>query len=368
MTTRRLCCYLEPTGFGGSEQWLGFLLGGIDARYEVELVTTDEDIAREIARARPGTVVRAVPQVERKFDVGAIRAHRQAFAQARPDLTLVSHGQLYACQYGIVTAWPTRRPVVSVVHCVLPRTDALQAVLMRGASKLVTRFVGVSNAVAGATEAELHLRPGSITVIHNGVPEPGPMALAPAAGERARPVLGCVGRLTDEKGYDVALRALVQLPDCELVILGEGARLGELQQLAASLGVLGRVHFEGAVPWPWAEHRRFDVLLVPSRYEGFGLVVVEAMLAGIPVVATNVAGLAEVVTDEKTGLLVDPDRPEQLAWATRRMLDDAALRHEVAARGREEARARFGVAGMVAAYESLFDELLGAGRQGRLTG
>lgn len=208
----------------------------------------------------------------------------------------------------------------------------------------------------------MNLAPGSVTIIHNGVPEPEPepepMRMPPHCGDDNRRLLGCVGRLSSEKGYDVALRALVDLPDCHLVFLGEGPELGKMRRMAASLGVNDRVRFEGWVPPPWTARWRPDVLLVPSYYEGFGLVAVEAMLAGIPVVASDVAGLSEVLMDGKTGLLVEPGEPDELVRATRRLLDDVDLRDELVVHARDDARRRFSPSTMVEAYQSLFDEVL----------
>lgn len=356
---RRIACYLDPDAVGGMEQSLSTLLAGLDERYEVEMLSTDVEIASTIAAARPGTLVTAVPRVMGKSDVTAMWELRRAFHRAAPDLTLVSHGQLYAGQYGILAAALTRRPIMSVVHCVLPRTDVLQARLMRGAARFVSKFVAVSDAVALATASELHLPLSRLTVVHNGVPEASspPPPIRRASNDRR--VLGCVGRLSKEKGYDVALRALAQLPDCELVFLGDGKELGKLRRMAASLGVHERVHFEGWVAPPWTERWRFDALLVPSRYEGFGLVAVEAMVAGIPVVASDVAGLSEVVRDGQTGILVRPDEPEELISATRRLLDDAALRNDLVAHAHADACTRFSPDTMVHQYENLFDEVLG---------
>jgi glycosyltransferase involved in cell wall biosynthesis len=357
---RRLCCYLDSESFGGAERTLAVLLEGLNPRDEVQLVVTDETIGAEIARSRPGTHVTPVPQVTSKLDLSAIRAHQKVFRAAKPDLFLISHRQLYAAQYGIVAAALTRRPIVSVVHCVVARTDVIQTNLMRGASKFVARFVGVSDSVARDTESQLHLAPGTVDVIYNGVPQTTTPTTPPHPRDSARRLLGCVGRLSPEKGYDVALHALAALPDCELVILGEGPQLGKLRRIAASLGINDRVRFEGWVPPPWTDSWRFDALLVPSHYEGFGLVAVEAMLAGIPVIASDVAALREVLSDEKTGLLVQPGRPDELARAAQRLLDDDELREELVAHAREDARQRFSVSTMVGSYEALFDDLLRA--------
>ncbi len=356
---RRIACYLDPVAVGGMEQSLATLLAGLEERYEVEMLSTDVEIAATIAAARPGTRVTKVPRVMGKSDVTSMWELRRAFNRAAPDMTLVSHGQLYAAQYGILAAALSRRPIVSAVHCVLPKSDALQARLMRSAARFVNTFVAVSDAVALATASELRIPLSRVSVIYNGVPEPTSPPPPIRRGSDDRRVLGCVGRLSREKGYDVALHALAQLPDCELVFLGDGKEVGKLRRIAASLDVHERVHFEGWVPPPWTRRWNFDALLVPSRYEGFGLVAVEAMVAGIPVVASDVAGLGEVVRDGQTGILVRPDQPDELASATRRVLDDAALRRDLVARAYADAGSRFSPATMVHHYESLFDDVLG---------
>ena len=118
-------------------------------------------------------------------------------------------------------------------------------------------------------------------------------------------ILLAVSRLTAQKGIDVAIRALPSLPDdTVLVVLGEGPERAALEGLARELGVERRVFLPGRVPDVAAWLRRADVLVHPARWEGFGLGVLEAMLAGLPVVATRVSSLPELVVDGETGLLV----------------------------------------------------------------
>ena len=115
-------------------------------------------------------------------------------------------------------------------------------------------------------------------------------------------------RLTSQKGIDVAIRALPLLPDdTVLVVLGEGPERGALERLAQDVGVEGRVFLRGRVPDVAAWLRRATVLVHPARWEGFGLGVLEAMLAGLPVVASSVSSLPELVVDGETGVLVVPD-------------------------------------------------------------
>jgi glycosyltransferase involved in cell wall biosynthesis len=112
----------------------------------------------------------------------------------------------------------------------------------------------------------------------------------------------------------------------------------------------------------WREDARsflgvFDVFALPSRFEGFPLAVLEALLARSAVVAAEVGSTAEVVRDGETGLLVPPDDPPALARAIRRLLDDRDLRERLAANGRELVLRRFTAAHMARRFESLYDEV-----------
>src|SRR5207237_6526605 len=113
-----------------------------------------------------------------------------------------------------------------------------------------------------------------------------------------------------------AVRALAALPeDTVLVVLGEGPERGQLEHLARTLGVQRRTFLQGRVPDVAAWLKRATLLVHPARWEGFGLGVLEAMLAGLPVVASNVSSLPELVVDAETGYLVPPDDPSALAHA-----------------------------------------------------
>lgn len=167
--------------------------------------------------------------------------------------------------------------------------------------------------------------------------------------------IGVVGRLVPEKGFDVMLRALIELPGADLVLVGEGPARSSLERLSRDLGLDGRVTFTGRVEPPWTSRWRFDVLAVPSRIEGFGLVAVEALLAGIPVVGSRVGGLCEVLTDGRTGLLVPVDDPTALASALRTLQDDPSLRRELAEQGSFDARQRFSVDAMMGSYRAFLE-------------
>ena len=349
----RLCCYLETESIGGMEMSTATLLANLGPRYEVTVLGVSAPVVAYVVGQAAGVGTRLVPPVRHKSNLGAIAAHVNAVRDLRPDLLLVCLSQLYSAQYALLAAAMNRVPTDAVVHCVLPSTSRSQNQIFRMLSRRVRAFGGVSRSVCTATEAELGLRPGSVTLLYTGVPSVTGAGGDPPLGgtQRERFAIGAVGRLVPEKGFDVLVRALAGLPEADLVLMGDGPERAGLEDLGRELGVLDRMTFTGWVEPPWVAQRRCDVLAVPSRVEGFGLVAVEALLAGIPVVASRVGGLTEVVEDGVTGLLVPSDDPEALAGALRQLEGDSVLRAELAERGRADARRRFSVDAMMAAYD-----------------
>ncbi|MDP3660965.1 glycosyltransferase [Phenylobacterium sp.] len=195
-------------------------------------------------------------------------------------------------------------------------------------------------------------------------------AAAPAAGaaaERAAlatpsdaPLLLAMGRLHDAKAHDVALAALARLPEAYLWIAGAGALEAKLKAMADALGVAGRVRFLGWRNDPSALYRAADVCIFPSRFEPLGNVVIQSWAHGLPVVAAASQGPAALIRDGEDGLLVPIDDAEALADATRRVLEDDALRVRLAAKGSERVAAEFSPAAVVEQWRTLFADL-GAG-------
>jgi glycosyltransferase involved in cell wall biosynthesis len=167
-----------------------------------------------------------------------------------------------------------------------------------------------------------------------------------------------VSRLEPQKGVETAVRALAivrrRRPDAVLVVLGEGPGRDALERLVAELGLGGSVFLPGRVGDVAAWYRRCELLVHPALWEGFGLALLEAMLAQLPVVATNVSSIPEIVADGRTGLLVPPDDAEALADALARVLADPGT---LGASGRERAREEFSVARMTDATLAVYGEV-----------
>jgi glycosyltransferase involved in cell wall biosynthesis len=178
-------------------------------------------------------------------------------------------------------------------------------------------------------------------------------------------VLGWVGRLIEVKAADVFLRALALLQDrpWHASLVGDGRRRPSLERLANQLGLAHRVTFHGSVYDISQAFRAFDVFILSSRSEGTPVVLFEAMVAGIPVVATHVGGVVDVLP-EGTALLVPSQNPRAMAEAIRRILDDPVSAQARAAAAVERLHAHYGVEPWLEAHEQLYDGL--AGSRGRL--
>lgn len=197
----------------------------------------------------------------------------------------------------------------------------------------------------------------------------GPRAERGAARHR----IVSVGRFVPRKGFDIVIRALPAIPDTELVLVGgpDRAELDadpearRLRALAEELGVSDRVVFQGAVAradMP-AMLRSADVVACTPWYEPFGIVPLEAMACGVPVVAAAVGGMLDTVVHDVTGRLVTPKRPGEVADAVNILLRDEFLRQSLGAAGRDRARARYSWDRIAADTLRIYDRLVPAGQQ-----
>ncbi|MGK5632147.1 glycosyltransferase [Streptomyces sp. URMC 123] len=202
----------------------------------------------------------------------------------------------------------------------------------------------------------------------------------PTVPRTGRPLLAQVGRLVPRKGAAVSIEALALLPDAELVIAGgpplarldEDPEAGRLRRLAHDLGVTDRVRFTGGLPCEEvpALLRAADVVLCPADYEPFGIVPLEAMGCGTPVVASAVGGQQDTVADPGTGRLVPPGDPLALADAVAGLLADPEHRAACGAAGRRRVLTRYGWDRVAAATETVYREVLAprpAGTQSGVT-
>ncbi|HEY1878850.1 MAG TPA: glycosyltransferase [Caulobacteraceae bacterium] len=203
--------------------------------------------------------------------------------------------------------------------------------------------------------------PGRLGVIHNPIDLAGieRSAAEPLEVKPSRPFIVSAGRLVAQKGHDLLIKAFAECRaarDLDLVILGQGPLERTLKEQAAALGVADRVRFSGFQhnPWTWFAHSRLFVL--PSRWEGFGNVVAEALACGAPVLVSDCDfGPREQVEHGHSGWVAPSGDAGALARAMEDLLNDPVLAARLAAGGRARARA-FDISRIVPSYAELFIE------------
>lgn len=222
------------------------------------------------------------------------------------------------------------RPVV-----ITARGSDLNVFARAGASRQWIRWAARrAAAVVTVSEALRHVAlglgvpPQKVTVLRNGVDLRRFHVVDRQAARRALGVDGkvlvCVGNLVPEKGHDLAVRALVELPDTTLLIAGEGGERGALEALARECGVASRVRFLGAIPQERLAdvYGAADILVLGSTREGWPNVLLEAMACGTPVVAAPVGGCPEIVASDEAGRLLEARTPQAVAAAVSGLLVD----------------------------------------------
>jgi glycosyltransferase involved in cell wall biosynthesis len=361
------------TGVSGSENHLLALLpalrsAGIDARF-LGLDVPGSDAPRFYARLDdlgvPYRRVRCGSDVSPRMARDVIRAIRAE----RPELvhTHLVHGDVY----GAIAAGALRVPYLSTRHnddrYLLGAFRYVDRAFAHGARRLIA----ISDAVRSFLEAAGHPPEKLVTIRYGldelpaarsevnptdaGIPAGGPLAVA-------------IGRLIEQKDHTTLLRAFARVhaerPDARLAILGSGPLEAELRALVRELELDDVVALPGRTDIrDWLE--RADIFVHTSRWEGFGIVLLEAMLASLPIVATRISAVPEVVVDGETGLLVDAGDDDGLARALLDLLESPEHARRLGAAGHERARREFSVARMVDLTIDVYREALlgGSGRR-----
>jgi glycosyltransferase involved in cell wall biosynthesis len=353
---RPIALVCDAIGFGGAEVYLATLVAALGREHEFVAVLgeqTGADAARRLAGAGARVVrVRGLGRVPQAAALRRLAATLLAVDPAVVHANATDQGDGLAA---MLAAWALRRPLAVTVHLAVggrsPRHEALSGWALRRAGAVIAVSDAVARQLAG-----LGVR---ADVVRNGVPVPVPVpapeARAALGVEDGAVLVGGIGRLAPQKGWDVLCHAAATLrehcPDAVVAVVGDGPERDRLTALGREHGV----RFVGARAEAAELLGAFDVLAAPSRFEGLPLVPIEALHAGVPVVAADVDGLREVVGD--AGVLVAPDDPAALGAALGRLAADPRRRAELAARGRARAAERFGVERMarqtLAVYERL---------------
>lgn len=293
----------------------GFDVVALDARGPAQLVTAMPRLSRLIVRGR--------------FDVvhghllhGSAFGLLAARAIGHPCAVMTRHYERFVWMYG----------------------SALDRMLHWTGHRLARHIFAISRASRDVLVDLEHVRADRVTVVPNGI---DPDRVRSQAGEIRRVssafTIGSVGSLHPRKGHQDLIRAFAgaQLDrNARLVLIGEGPARAGLEALARDLGVADRIAFVGYDPDPYSLMRSLDLYVQPSREEGFGLAVLEAMALSLPVISTDAGGLPEIIDSAHTGVVVPAGDVATLAREIEALAADQALRSRLG----EAARARVGAA------------------------
>lgn len=363
-----------PLGGGGAERVLIDLLSNVDyTRYEVDLCLI----------VRGGILLPEVPKqvniipLWKSYDWHYKLAYRMSVWMGNNYLFKRKMYQKLTKEYDVEISFLEGMPLklhaliqgnakkVTWVHCDLFQFHYTKHQFYRKeelrAYQSMDRIVSVSNDAKKAFERRFPLCKTKHIVIYNPIDIPKILRMVDGADMpvNTRFTVVTVGRLTPQKKIDRVIRLAYRCKqegiDVQFQIIGDGELKAELVGLSEHLGVSDRVSFFGFVANPFPYIKAADMMLLSSGYEGFGLVVCEAMVLGTPVVATKTAGPIEIIGDNQYGMLCEHD-DDAIYRAFKKMFTDKELREKYTLAGKERVK-DFGIEKMITEFEKLITDI-----------
>lgn len=338
------------SAFGAVENYALDVVRGLDGRRAA--IAYPDVPALAPFRSLPAEQVPLPPELLGGSTLGVIRELTRLLRRFRPEIVHV----VDVWPAGMIAARLARVPRLVVTHHTpaLPRRDNLAGRLFWRVAWLARPEIVYTSERDRRTDA----RRGRTHVIYYGI-DLDRWRDAPQALDHDGPVVGTAARLVPQKGLplivDAAPVILERHPTTLFAIVGDGEQRASLEQLVRDRGLEQSFVFTGARDDVERYVSSFDVYVLPSYFEGLCYAVIEAQVAGVPVVATPVGGVAENVIDEETGLLMEIGDAASLARGVNRLLDDKALAHQLAQAARERSLQRYSRARMVAETLALYD-------------
>jgi sugar transferase (PEP-CTERM/EpsH1 system associated) len=353
--------------------------GGLE-RVVIDLVSEGHKLDQDVTVVcieRPGTMAPAAKAADAEIvcidklpglSLRAVARLKRLFRDLGPDV--VHTHQISALLYAGPAARSAGVPVI--VHTEHGKHYAVRRRtrwLGRIAGRYADRFFCVSRDIAAEVAAHRVVANSKIHIAPNGIEtrrfRAGRDMLEILRSLRIpidAPVVGTVGRLSEVKRQDVLINAFASVkacvPEAHLLLVGDGPLSHNLRKLSAELGLSDCVHFAGYQQRPEAYLQLMTVFALTSRSEGMPLVILEAWASGVPVVATRVGGLPELIDQGKTGLLSSPGDDTTLAADLCRLLTDKTLAATLSAAGRQRVESMFSVDRMAANYHRHYLEVL----------
>jgi glycosyltransferase involved in cell wall biosynthesis len=314
-------------------------------------------VGMDASGAALGTLSR-MSRMLRDGEIDLVHTHNgRCAALARVARLRAGRGTLVATQHFIAPARTNRSGLVAGL------SRRIHGWIDRG----ISRWISISSAVGDAMISRGDTAAGKLRLVHNGVGYGGAVELDRMAARSVLglpsdvPILVCAARLEREKGHSVLLNAISMLSregvDFIVVIAGEGAEEGRIRERISTLGISGWAHMVGHQPELAVWLQAADLLVLPSPAEPFGLVVLEAMCRGVPVVAADAGGPREILEDG-SGVLFVPGDARDLGWKLLELLRSPERRRRLSRAGRARWEARFNLDRMARATFQVYREAI----------
>lgn len=365
MPDKHILYLITRSEAGGAQSHVLELIAGMRKRFRISLASGEQDFLMEAARGL-GVDCHYLPALQRKLsisgDIAAYRQIRNLLDRLSPDLVHCHSskagilGRLAAYRLGIKSvftahgwAFAEGTPASRKILAVLPE---------RMAARWCERIIVVSMA---DKRLAMQYRIGNndkFIMIHNGISDI--KTNAQSRPRHAAPGLIMVARFAPPKQQAILVHAVAGIDDdLHVTLVGDGPRLPEIQQLVTRLGLTGKVEFTGNTDAVASYLSRADLFVLVSDWEGFPISILEAMRAGLPVLASDVGGIREAVADKVNGRLLASNDVATLRAVLLELLRAPEQRLVMGQRSREIYLEKFTAAGMLDRTAGLYDEILG---------
>jgi len=349
---------------GGAEVYVKYTVPRLrNLGWDLRVITFSEgdQIADELRNA-------GIPLIEliaeNKYDFRVVKSLFSLWKEDRPRIV---HTHLYhAGIIGRFCAFPSRiYPVIVQQHGPELYRTRLRSSIDRVSSRLVTKYIVTCKAVQEVLRLRERIPSKKIKIIYNGINIPEESILSYPSEWAVPPgsiSICCVGRLTEEKGQQHLVNALTKLttkyPNIHTVFLGEGPNKKNLIELTKQYDLNSNISFVGYKSdiRKWLPF--FDIFVLPSDWEGVSMALLEAMMQGLPVIASSTGGNPEIVVNNVTGFLVPPKNPDALASAIENLIINPDQRRHMGDAGRERAMKEFNINRTVLELDSFYKDLL----------
>lgn len=350
--------HIIPTlNFGGAERFVVDLVNSSHKfDYSVLVFKNEIPLAEEIKDANVKVYV-----VEKKNLFSFITDLKDKLRELRPD---IAHTHLFGGDiYGRLAAHRLGIPVVTTEHNFNQGEGFVKNRIKKYLRNYTDQYIACSEGVKEYMQTTYKIKK-DIQVIRYGIDLKRFDRVKPLQIDKKIRFL-LLGRLTRQKGYDLALKIFAKLReyDWTLAIVGEGEEENRLKSLAKNLQIQERVSFLPPTHSVSELLEKTDVMLMPSRWEGLGIVIMEAMTAGRLVIGSRVGGIPELIKHGDNGLLVEQGNVLEWAAQLKKVFENQDRYFKLGERAREYARTNFGVEKMVGEYESVYNKLTVKSRQ-----